>query len=59
MGNHNPEVHFETLSGRLTVRQPAASSKNLQMTLPNCAPSAAPEWLKKASSAIQVMFGSV
>ena len=28
------------------------------MTLPNCAPSTAPEWLQKASPAIQVMFCS-
>lgn len=54
-GNQHPELHFETLSGRLTVRQPAATSKPfLQMTLPNCAPSAAPDWLQQASKPLQV-----
>lgn len=57
-GNQQPELHFETLSGRLTVRKPAATSKPfLQMTLPNCAPSAAPDWLQQASTPLQVTSG--
>ena len=55
LGNQQPELHFETLSGRLTVSQKPANGKPLlQMALPNCAPSAAPQWLQEASPALQV-----
>lgn len=57
-GNQQPELHFETLSGRLTVCKPAATSKPfLQMTLPNCTPLAAPDWLQQASTPLQAALG--
>ena len=55
LGNQQSELHFETLSGRLTVSQKPANGKPvLQLALPTYAPSAAPQWLQDASPAFQV-----
>ena len=55
-GNKQAAVHFDTLSGRLTVHRETSEDGTylLRMSLPICALSAAPDWLREATSPLKV-----